>query len=199
MKNYTHNLVVATSVIEHFKKQAKQLKKEQSITHTEALEQVARKIGFDHWHAVTLANKKIRPAEEAYKNGCVLVFDFKGGMDISSNETLINDHWLEMICEKSLFTAYGNKVDVDDPQGRTFKDTLTPDELEEYFRDDSMFIFFRISDSIFKKHSSLEDVLRLVRKYSFWPPMYAFIKGELFDTYDMPSLDVDGNVVGVRL
>lgn len=174
------NIIIPTHAVEHLKKQAKRLKKEHDISHTEALERVAKQIDFEHWHALTLANKKIQPAESAFKDGCVLVFDIKEGMDVSSNKMLVQDSMLEIVCEKAMDRIYCNMLDEDDLRGRTYEQTLTLEELEENIRECD-YVFFRLSESAFKQCSSLEQVMDLVSEYSFWPPLYVFIKGKLFD------------------
>lgn len=56
-------------------------------------------------------------------------------------------------------------------------------------------MYFRLTNA---KYQTINDVLTLTRQYSFWPPYYIWLKGELYDTRALPAEDVDGNTVGVR-
>lgn len=46
--------------------------------------------------------------------------------------------------------------------------------------------------------TTIEQLLSLVSKHSFWPPRFVFSKGKLVDTYGQPALNADGEVVGIR-
>ena len=43
----------------------------------------------------------------------------------------------------------------------------------------------------------MQDFSSKAREYSFWPPYYIWLKGELFDTHHLPVEDSDGNTVGI--
>ena len=192
------NIIITTADVEKLKKRAKILKQEENIPHTEALDRVAKKSGFEHWHHVIISNKTIRQSEEAFKNGCVMGFDPKDGLDISPDELLIQDDLLEFICEKPLYKDYCNTIDSNDSEGRTLQETLSPPELEEYFRDDYSFVFFRLSEKALEKNPTIKQIVKFIQRYSFWQPMFIFINGQLVDTSQLPAEDEDGNVVGIR-
>lgn len=188
--------VISTQNVERMKQKARKLKREKAITHTQALDEVAKVARFNHWHEVVQANAHFIQAETALAEGCVLAFDTKDGMDIDTSDgVLIEDHLLEMLTQHQLFEIYGNFIDEEDAQGRPLKEIYPDDELRENFVDESTFMFFRLNDA---KDKSLKDVLALTRQYSFWPPYYIWLKGELFDTHNLPVEDDSGNTIGVR-
>lgn len=188
--------VISTQNVERMKQKARKLKREKAITHTQALDEVARAARFNHWHEVVQANAHFIPTETALAEGYVLAFDTKDGMDIDTSDgVLIEDHLLEMLTQHQLFEIYSNFIDEDDEKRRPYKEIYPDDELRENFVDESTFMFFRLKDTTDK---SLKDVLALTRQYSFWPPYYIWIKGELFDTHNLPVEDDSGNTIGVR-
>lgn len=87
-------------------------------------------------------------------------------------------------------------MDEDDEKSRTLKETLSQDELNEYFESDFSFIFFRLSS--LHKDKSLKDIIGLLRDYSFWMPQFIWCKGKLIDTYHIQAEDDEGNTIGVR-
>lgn len=188
--------VISTQNVERMKQKARKLKRDKAITHIQALDEVAKKARFNHWHEVVQANAHFIPAENALAEGCVLAFDTKDGMDIDTSDgVLIEDHLLEMLTQHQLFEIYSNFIDEEDEKRRPYKEIYPDDELRENFVDEATFMFFRLNNA---KDKSLKDVLTLAREYSFWPPYYIWLKGELFDTRDLPAEDSDGNTVGVR-
>ena len=190
--------IVSISTVERLKQKARKLKRERAISHTEALDFVARTIGFDHWHQVTLACEPYRLADEAFSNGCVLAFDQKESLDVDTRDgQLVNDPILDFLAKNKLTEIFGNFVDEDDPLGRRFKDTLSAEELEHEVQDYFEFEFFRIVPGACE--FSLKKVLSYLRDYTFWMPNYIWVKGELIDCFDLPSVDEDEDLVDLRL
>lgn len=56
--------------------------------------------------------------------------------------------------------------------------------------------FFRLKRS--DQVTTIEQLLSLVSKHSFWSPRFVFFKGKLVDTYGQPALNADDEVVGIR-
>jgi hypothetical protein len=190
--------VVSTSTIERLKQKARKLKRERSISHTEALDLVALSAGFNHWHQVTTEYEPYRIAEDAFLNGCVLAFEIKEAMDVNFAEgNLIEDPYLDFVADKKLLEIYGNFIDEDDELNRPLKATLSEAELEAEVRDNFSFMFFRLNPKACE--FSLKSVLALIRKYSFWMPHYIWLQGTLIDSYSFPSEDDEGNVVAIRM
>lgn len=190
-------LVITSPNVERLKQQARNIKKEKNIPHTQALDEVAREAGFNHWHHVTQSHELIRPAEEAFISGCVLVFDVKEGMDVGTSDgVIIEDHLLQVFCNKPLFELYINSPDEDDELNRPLRETQDIEELRQWFEEED-YMFFRLDDKAAKQ--PLKKILKLIREYSFWMPYYMWLDGKMIDTYHIPSEDDEGNIVGVRL
>ena len=95
--------IISSASVERLKQKARKLKREKSIPHTQALDEVAVSAGFNHWHQVVQANDLLKPSEVALSSGCVMAFDVKDGMDVDTSDgVLIEDHFLEMLTEKQL-------------------------------------------------------------------------------------------------
>lgn len=188
--------IIKTPDVERLKQKARKLKREKSIPHTQALDEVAKEARFNHWHDVVQSNSLIIPAEKAIADGVVMAFDVKDGMDIDTSDgILVEDDLLLFLTQNQLYEIYSNFIEEDDEQGRKLKDIYPEKELKGYFVDECSFMFFRLEPGTVH---TLDEVLALARKNSFWPPFYIWIKGEIFDTRNMPAQDDNGNVVGVR-
>lgn len=87
--------------VQRLKQKARQLKRESELSHTEALEKVALELGFNHWHHVVKSHENILPAETALKEGYVVAYDFKDGMEISGSDgTLIENSLFELLLQQ---------------------------------------------------------------------------------------------------
>lgn len=171
--------IISSDDVSKLKKRAKTLKQKKGITHSQALDLVAKNAGFEHWHHVTLSNKAILAAEATFKHACVLVFDMKEGQDVMADDMLIPDTLMEITCRPAFYQMFGKLIDEEDPKGRTLKEILSKTELEEDFEAYYSFEFFSLSDKAFARHTTLEQLLALVEKHSFWLPRYVFLKGQL--------------------
>lgn len=190
--------IVTSIQVEKFKQKAREIKREQNITHTEALEVIAKRCGFDHWHQVTLCNEPCKASELAISKGCVLAFDWKESEEIGfDDELLIYDSYLELAIRPKMLELYSNSVDVDDELGRLNKETLSPEELYEYGEEfASDLLYFRLPDNL--GGSSLKEVLGLLKGKVFWMPAYIWLQGTVVDLYHLPAEDENGEVAGIR-
>lgn len=189
--------IISSVTVDRLKQKARKLKRERSITHTQALDEIAVSAGFNHWHQVVKANDLLKPSEIALSLGCVMAFDVKDGMDVDTSDgVLIEDHFLEALTENQLFEIYANSPDEYDEQNRPLKETLSDSELHKYFRDEYSFMYFRLVETHANK--PLKELLPLIRQYSFWMPQYIWLQGHLIDTYHLPAEDESGNTIGVR-
>lgn len=187
---------IPTLNLEKLKQKARSIRRERNIPHHEALEIVAKEAGLQNWHQVTQAAEAIKPTEQAFFSGCVIAMDMKDGMDFNADDgVFIEDNLLISYAEETLYKQFINAVDESDEQGRRLCETHSEDELKEWFRDDTNLIFFRLTKM---NVDSIKEILALVQERSFWPPMFIWIKGEFFDTYDLPAVDENGGLMGVR-
>lgn len=190
--------VITTSNVERLKQSARKLKREACIPHHQALDIVAQKAGFQHWHQVVQANAHLAPAETALSQGYILAFEEREGADVSTYDgSLIEDHLIEILVQSQLLAMYGDTVDEEDPEQRCLKDLLTPSELKAEFEEDFPFRFFRLSEDV--ECSTLHQLFDIVRERSFWMPIFVWCKGEFIDTHQLPATDDSGRIVGVRL
>ena len=81
--------IIKTPDVERLKQKARKLKRDKSIPHTQALDEVAKDVGFNHWHDVVKSNSLIIPAEKAIADGVVMAFDIKDGMDIDTSDGIL--------------------------------------------------------------------------------------------------------------
>lgn len=197
--------LIPSDDLEQLQQLAKQLQQEEQIELEKALDLIAEKAGFPNWAQVIQSNAVIKPTEDAFNSGYVLVFDCKEGMDLlerlrledDKDPDLIYDQLLNYTLESPMFELYGELED-EEANGKKQKDVYSRSQLIQYFSDwFGGFEFFRVND----KHSdkTLKELLSLIREYSFWPPIYVWSKGKCINTYDLPATDEEGNVVGVRL
>lgn len=179
--------VISTVDFEKTKRKAKNLKRAIGISHSEALEQVAREAGFDNWHQVTLANNRMKPSEVAFKSGCVLVFDTRDGMDLDTSDgVFIEDLLLPHVCRDAVYDLVINSVDEEDPSELPIKETLAPSELEQWFEDvmeDS--IFFRLREDLADRDEL--TVIAMLLERSFWLPRYMWLRGHEVDPHELSS------------
>ena len=187
------NITIFTpsSHVEKLKQQARKLKKELGLAHHEALDQVAKKSHYLHWHHVTEMAAITEPTEYAHRNGLLVAFD-DSEAELVSNPFIQTDlAWY--FCEEELWKTYLEIEDEEDPE---FHD-LPEQEQRQYFHEylESL-VFFRFTGK--KIPQSVEDALKLTNEYSFWSPRYVWLKSKLYDTYGTPATDQDGNIVGVR-
>jgi hypothetical protein len=177
--------------VEKLKQKARKLRKDLGLTHHEALDQVAKKYHYHHWHHVTEMAAITAPTEEAYRNGLLIAFDLKEA-DLDS-DFFIETEIARFFCEDELWTAYLEIEDVEDPD---FLD-LPEEEQRSYFMETfESLAFYRFTGE--KIPGSVEDALKLISEISFWPPEYIWLNGKLCETYGAPATDQDGNIVGVR-
>ena len=189
--------IITSSQVQHLKQAARKLKRKDNLTHTKALDVVAQRASFNHWHHVTLSNNLIKPAEDAFRSGIVMIFDFKES-DCIDTERLIEDHRLAYTLDETMFEIFANTIDVDDEKYRQLKDTLTPEELCEYFDEEfENYVFYRLSPSM--SNFTIEEAVSFIRQHSFWMPRHLWLKSVYFDTYSLEKIDEDDNLLSIRL
>jgi hypothetical protein len=146
------------------RQEAKALKRELDISHHEALEYVARKKGFLHWHEVTKAVKESSLCQEAFRHGFVF------GMDIAEAD--------DRSFEPGLFV----------------QDTLLAFLAEDYFKKstDSYFAEYwedEQHDHLLFRYSGIpplspREAFSLVSDNFFFGPRFFWIKCQFIDPHD---------------
>lgn len=190
--------LIPQEAISRLKQRARRMKREKDIPHHEALEITAKAAGFDNWHQVAEAAEKCKPIEDAYRRGFLLAFDPSEVPDTEDEDSPLKwEPYAFNLLQDRLFENYASQLDEEDSDERPISETLDPSDLKEYFNDDwgSMY-FFRLKHS--GQVATIEQLLSLVSKHSFWPPHFVFFKGNLVNTHRQPALNADGEVVGIR-
>lgn len=128
--------------------------------------------------------------EHAHLHGCIIAYDIKDGMEISSfghqcdeSYDLIHDDELFKFVGSSLFEHYSSCENEDDePLYRSLRETLSEDELSLGFNDFMMdLVFFRLNENI--PVDNLETIRSVLRENCFFSPEYVFIKGQVVDDF----------------
>ncbi|WP_028633976.1 hypothetical protein [Pseudomonas parafulva] len=183
--------LIPQKAVSLLKQRARNLKRNRQITHHEALEIVAKTVGFDSWHQVAGAAEKCRPIEDAFRRGFLLAFDSSEVPDLENDELPIE--WEEYAFEllrSQLFENYCAQLDEEDLALRPISKTLDSDDLKEYFELDwGHLYFFRLRSP--EDVSSSVQLLELIAEHSLWMPRLVFFEGELIDMSVLPATDKD--------
>ena len=180
----TSRLLLLTEDLEKLKQRARKMKREQGISHHEALELVAQSSGLDNWHQAVKANKAMAETESAVRDGIVIAMDIQeadGAKEIplpTGKGRFVQDQMLRMFYKEFFYHQICD--DVDETDGRTYRETSTDDEIRE------------IADEILWEHDffrfvgnpnalDAESTARLVAEAMFWGPRYVWIKGEVYE------------------
>lgn len=191
--NTTTSIFTPSINVDKFKQQAKKIRKEQGLSHHEALDLIAKKYKYHHWHHVTEMANLTEPLEKAFRQGFVIAYDFKEAEYVGAELFKVEDD-LRWFCENDLWKSYQEIDDKDDPE---FKE-LDEEEKRQYFNQDvfESMIFFRYVGK--RTPANLKNALKLIHKSCFWSPEYVWLKGTFYDTFFEPSKNENGNIVAVR-
>ncbi|ECG8454955.1 hypothetical protein IOU90_004193 [Salmonella enterica] len=126
----------------------------------------------------------------AFDAGCIVAYDVKDGMEISSfghecddSYDLIHDDEVFKFVSRSLFERYSSYENEDDePLYRPLRETLSEDELSSAFNEFMMnLVFFRLNKNI--PVDNIEVIRSILSENCFFPPEYVFIKGQIVDDF----------------
>lgn len=187
-------IIISTSEVEKLKQKARNLKKVSGTPHHVALDQVALAAGFNHWHHVSESAKAFKPTEQAYFFGVIIAMDIKDAMDFRDpSGRFVEDETACFLCADDIYQYI---VEGDDDE---MLDEFPRDEEDkkEWMMEDLMnYAFFRFA--LPEIPDSVEDVVKIVRECSFWPPEFIWYKGAFQESPSNHALDEDGNIVGIR-
>lgn len=188
-------IVIPSIDIEKFKQRARKLKQESKITHTEALDLVAKEAGLHHWHHVIESSKIFEQTETAYRSGIIIAMDVKEAEEFKDpSGGFVKDPFVDYLCRDDLYWDYVKTIDED---GIPLREKYSEEKLKVYAGDDlSNYVFFRYTKDILP--GSIEEVKALARKCSFWQPTFIWFKGSFHDCHENDGYDEDGNVTWIR-
>lgn len=191
-----NTIIVPNIALEKLRQNAKKLKRETGIPHYQALDQAAQKSGFNHWHHVVESAKLTSLTETAYYAGLVIGLDVKDSEEFQNLDgCFLEDDQFPYLVKSDFLEEAKSEVDED---GHKLSDSMSEDEIEQLVMEDMWnYTFFRFDGKSLPK--DINKVLELVSKYSYWPPLFIWFKGEFYDTYSIPVLDKDKNITGFRL
>jgi hypothetical protein len=161
-----------------WKQQARALKRESGITHTEALEQIARSNKFKDWHHLIQEAKQNKITENAYLNGLIVAYDIKDAMDNwKANESFVEDYRAWHFCQKDIFEHYRTSDEEENEKPPVINEEYRQ-EFEEWMNN---VFFFRFCGKNFPESS--QTVLRLLNERCFFAPMYIWYTGKFIEPW----------------
>lgn len=187
-------IIISSADVEKLKQKARRLKKDSGTPHHEALDQVAQAVGFNHWHHVSESAKSFQPTEQAYYFGVIIAMDMKDAMDFRDpSGGFVEDPFAFALCADDIY-AFSREIDGDDD---AISDEEYAEDRREWMQYDLMnYVFFRYTSTNIP--CSVENVVSIVREYSFWPPTFIWHKGAFQESPSDHALDEDGEIVGIR-
>ena len=186
--------IITSADVERLKQKARKLKRDTGISHHEALDQVAKAAGLNHWHHVSESANAFKPTENAYYFGVIIAMDMKDVEFRDPSGRFVEDPMAIAMCADDIY-AHIREADDDgefDTAGQEYKD-----DLEEWFSGEAMnYVYFRYTGT--DVPVSVEDVVTMAREFSFWPPEFIWHKGTFQESPSHDALDEDGEIVGIR-
>lgn len=186
-----HTSILSSSAVEKLKQKARRLRKDKGIRHYEALDLVAQASGFNNWHHVSESAKTFQPTEQAYYFGVIIAMDVKDAMDFrDTSGRFVRDDLAFHLCADDIRTycCEADSLD-DDPHYERDENQSTDDMLMNY-------VLFRYAGADVPER--VDDVVRLVREYSFWPPELVWHKGTFQECQSNSVIDGEGKLIGIR-
>ena len=171
--------VINSCSVSKLKQKATALKKSSSLSHTEALESVAKRAGFDNWHQVTKANKPMQPIEHVFKHGLIAIYDSKEGENFHDENNLFirnSDGLAEVACRNLLYTRLIHEED--EETGIEYRHSLDEAGLQELYHDIygwSEFIVYTAPTP----PVDIKSALDLLKPCCFFLPDFIIFKGKL--------------------
>lgn len=188
-------IIITSATVEKLKQKARKLKRDQSITHHEALDRVAQDAHFNHWHHVAESAKAFEPTEQAYFFGVIIAMDIKDAMDFRDpSGKFVEDSSAFALCADDIY-SYIQEADGD--EGMRADDPLYEEDKREWMMDGLInYAFFRYTGSVLP--ASVDEVVKVVNECSYWPPEFIWHKGTFQECPSNVALDDGGDVVGIR-
>lgn len=184
--------LISSADVEKLKQDARRLKKETGVQHHEALDLVAKKADFNHWHHVSESAKAFAPSEHAYHFGVIIALDVKDGLDFRDpSGSFVEDSFADALCAGDIYEFVRKQEEEDEEIDTT--DPAYLEDLKEWASDMSMnYMFFRYTRP--ELPASVGDVVKLATEHCYWPPQFIWHKGVMHDCPPDAEL-ADGRVI----
>lgn len=182
--------------IERLKRRARELKRRVGMPHHQALDLVAQQLGLAHWHHVITAHAAMQPTELAFRRGLVIALDIKDALDLGDTAPFVRDDDLAPLCRADLYQDLCHSLDeeLQAPMSQLYDERELQSWCDEVVNEH---FFYRWAG-----HgaipSTTEDILAVVRTFSFWPPRYVWRGGQFLGEPSHVALAADGSIAGVR-
>lgn len=195
---YFTGFVISKKDVEQFKQRARKVKREQKISHQQALDVVAVQMKFHHWKHFLSWREKSAEIEQAFYKGCVFAFDSGENVDLDDGTLIaLERETIEHLFGHELIKLHGEQVDLDSESGLLLKETHTASELKEsVWEEVEGMDFYRIAPSVYFR--SLKQAVKIIEDKCFWLPIMMRYRGRMIDTHSLPTRDKEGNIVGFR-
>lgn len=189
--------IIPANNVEQLKQAARKLKRDQSIPHHQALDLIAQRYGrgnFQNWHHLIEAAKITALSETAFQFGLMIAFDMKDGMSFDYDLTgFVPDEQAPYFVYDDVLDMLRHELDEDGvPYHELQSDEIIKQEAHDFLGE---LMFFRCITDI---PGDIQAALKQVAKGSFWPPQHVWLHGAFYDASELPALDEQGNVVGIR-
>jgi len=183
--NANNSYIIFSRELHELKRKAKQIKREKKIPHHQAIEIVAKDIGFDNWRQVKEAADACSPAEEAFQSGCVIAVDCKhyDGCALDPLSNFIEDDFL---IAHNIYKDFIISINVDEDY---------PLEEFESELDMMMYDYVPLRYRSTEKAVNVEEVVQQAAKEFFWQRHYVWLHGTLFEVDNSVITDKTGSVV----
>lgn len=181
--------VFSSVVFGKWKQQARALKRSGTLSHHQALEQVAKANRFDNWHHVVTEAKQNRASELGYRSGLIVAYDIKDAMDSwVPDDSFVDDSRAMHFCANDIFAWYrrGDEECEGEEKAAIPSD---PEEYREEFEEwlSNVYLFRYVGPGI---PPTPARTLPLLQERCFFGPMFFWHKGGFVDPWR--DLAVDG-------
>jgi hypothetical protein len=174
---------------EEIKRAAKRLKKELGITHSESLERLAKKSGFNNYHHLKMSvvndgpfSNIVSTADESYDRLSINMGPVWFTLGLKEAE--------ETYVHISFPKRWGIKED--EAKLNSIVDDLLaqfPDLVNDESHPGQIFYnHYRVFSLSGKNFKTLKDVCLYVRSIFYWDPEYVFQKDVVYETFDDPDV-----------
>lgn len=174
--------VFSSAVFGKWKQEARALKRAGTLSHYQALDQVAEANRFVNWHHVVIEAKQNRASEAAYRSGLIVAYDVKDAMDNwVPDDSFVDDTRVLHFCENDIFAWYRRGDDESEGEEKAAIPS-DPDEYREEFEEwlSNVYLFRYVGDDI---PPTPTKTLPLLDERCFFAPMFFWHSGRFVDPW----------------
>lgn len=172
--------IVPNIALEKYRQQAKKLKQATGIPHYQALDQVVKTKGFNHWHHAIESAKATSITEKAFYAGLIICMDIKEAQDFDvSNGSFVADDRFPYLVKSDFIESMKNQID---DEGHKIVDGMSEEEIDALVEEDMYnYVFYRWQNENLPEN--MDEVQERISECSYWPAISIWFKGEFYDLY----------------